>query len=161
MPSGHQADRDHESFDRELILFFTELRVVLPGVQILFAFMLSLPFYAKFDHATDVQRYIYFIGFAFCAAASALLIAPSVYHRIHWHLDVLDRPRILLGFNRLAIAGGVCLAVAMTSTIFLITDVLFGSVVALPITVVAVGAFSWLWFGFPVATRDRERRKHL
>lgn len=153
-----QEFQNHESFDRELTLFFTELRVALPGVQILFAFMLSVPFYAKFEQATAVQRCAYFIGFAFCAAASALLIAPSVYHRIHWHLHVQDRRRIMLEFNRLAIAGGICLAVAMTSTIFLITDVLFGSVAALPIALVAAAAFSWLWFGFPVARRKNERR---
>ncbi len=149
---------DDKEFERELTLFMTELRVELPGVQILFAFMLSLPFSDKFSNASALQRNVYFLGFACCAVASALLIAPSVYHRLHWRHEIGNRFEMLTSFNRFAVVGGGFLALAMTSTIFVIGDVLFGLVPALILAVLGLGMFSWLWFGFPAVRRAREIR---
>jgi hypothetical protein len=147
---------DDSEFDRELTLFMTELRVELPGVQILFAFMLSVPFSDKFNAASALQRNVYFFGFASCAVASALLIAPSVYHRLHWRHEVGKRHEMLASFNRFAVLGGVFLALAMTSTIFVIGDVLFGLIPALLLAIISAAMFSWLWFGFPALRRARE-----
>jgi len=150
--------KDDRDFERELTLFMTELRVELPGVQILFAFMLSLPFSDKFRIASALQRNVYFFGFACCAVASALLIAPSVYHRLHWRHEVSDRFEMLTSFNRFAVIGGGFLALAMSSTIFVIGNILFGHIAALVLGAVSLGMFSWLWFGFPAARRARELR---
>jgi len=150
--------KDDQEFERELTLFMTELRVELPGVQILFAFMLSLPFSDKFSIASALQRNVYFFGFACCAVASALLIAPSVYHRLHWRHEVSDRFEMLTSFNRFAVIGGGFLALAMSSTIFVIGNFLFGHIAALVLGAVSLGMFSWLWFGFPAFRRARELR---
>src|SRR5260370_22696268 len=121
-------DISHEQqyFERELTLFLNELRVALPGVQILFAFMLGLPFTFKWNATTTIQREVYFMGFLLCAAASALYIAPSVYHRLHWRAHVASEAQMLLSFNRMTVAGGICLAGAMTCTSFVGPAVLFG-----------------------------------
>jgi hypothetical protein len=150
--------KNDEDFERELTLFMTELRVELPGVQILFGFLLSLPFSDKFINAPTLQRNVYFFGFACAAVASALLIAPSVYHRLHWRHEVGDRFEMLASFNRFAVLGGGFLALAMTSTIFIIGNILFGRVVALVLASVSLAMFSWLWFGFPAVRRARELR---
>src|SRR5260370_27926154 len=131
----------------------TEFRVELPGVQILFGFMLSVPFSEKFNNATDLERNVYFLGFASCAIASALLIAPSVYHRVHWRHEVGRRDKMLASFNRFAVLGGVFLAIAMNSTIFVIGGRLFGLTAALILTIIGVAMFGWLWFGFPAVRR--------
>lgn len=149
---------DEFDFDRELTLFMTELRVMMPGVQILFAFMLSIPFSNKFDAASALQRHVYFVGFASCAVSSALLMAPSVYHRLHWRHQVGHRHEMLASFNRFAILGGALLALAMSCTIFVMGDILFGDVAAVVLSLISAAMFSWLWFGFPAVRRARERR---
>lgn len=149
---------DQFDFDRELTLFMTELRVMMPGVQILFAFMLGIPFSNKFDTVTALQRDVYFVGFASCAVSSALLMAPSVYHRLHWRHQVGHRHEMLASFNQFAILGGALLALAMTSTIFVMGSILFGEVAAVVLSLISAAMFSWLWFGFPVMRRARERR---
>src|SRR5260370_30780868 len=134
----------------------TEFRVELPGVQILFGFMLSVPFSEKFNNATDLERNVYFLGFASCAIASALLIAPSVYHRVHWRHEVGRRDKMLASFNRFAVIGGVFLAIAMNSTIFVIGGRLFGLTAAVIMTALRVPMFGWLWFWFPAVRRVRQ-----
>ncbi len=145
-------------FDRELTLFLNELRVALPGVQILFAFMLGLPFTFKWSATTAIQREVYFLGFLLCAAASALYIAPSVYHRLHWRAHVASEAQMLVSFNRMAIGGGICLAGAMTCTSFVVTDVLFGPVRATLVSVGLLTVFSWFWFGFPFFRHRVQKR---
>ncbi len=149
---------DDRQFERELTLFMTELRVELPGVQILFAFMLSMPFSERFSIATGLERNVYFFGFACCAVASALLIAPSVYHRVHWRHQVARRDEMLATFNRFAVVGSAFLALAMTSTVFVIGDALFGVLPGLVLSVITAAMFSWLWYGFPAVRRARELR---
>src|SRR6266508_4625216 len=115
--------RDKADLDRELIELLNELRVALPGVQVLFAFLLIVPFSNGWNNVTEVQRYVYFVAFLCAAAASAFLIAPSVIHRLRWREG--DKEHLLVTANRLAITGAVFLAAGMTATVFLITDVLF------------------------------------
>ncbi len=156
--NGEFPTTDQFDFDRELALFMTELRVMMPGVQILFAFMLSIPFSNKFDAASALQRFVYFVGFASCAVSSALLMAPAVYHRLHWRFQVGHRHQMLASFNRFAILGGALLALAMSSTIFVMGNILFGKVAAVVLSLISAAMFSWLWFGFPAVRRARERR---
>jgi len=73
-----------EQLDRELIELLNELRVALPGVQVLFAFLLGVPFTQRFGEVTDIQKDAYFLTFLCTAIATALLIAPSAYHRLNW-----------------------------------------------------------------------------
>src|SRR5213595_3851650 len=92
-----------ERADRELIELLNELRVALPGVQVLFAFLLAVPFANGWTRVTDLQRDVFFVAFLATAAASILLIAPSSYHRLRWREG--DKEHMLVTSNRLAIAG--------------------------------------------------------
>jgi amino acid transporter len=152
--------RDEDDLNRELIELLNELRVVLPGVQVLFAFLLVVPFTNGWDRVTDVQRYVYFVAFLCAALASAFLIAPSTYHRLRWREG--DREHMLVTANRLAIWGAVFLAAGITATVFLITDVLFGNAWAGVVAAAIGGTLVWLWFGLALVrdarVRDRARR---
>ena len=112
-----------ERLDRELIEFLNELRVALPGVQVLFAFLLGVPFTQRFGEVSDLQRDVYFLTFLCTAVATALLIAPSAHHRLEWRQG--DKEHLLVVSNRLAIAGTAILALAISGTVFVVTDLLF------------------------------------
>jgi hypothetical protein len=147
--------RSEHDLDRELIELLNELRVALPGVQVLFAFLLIVPFSNGWDTVTEVQRYVYFVAFLCAAVSSALLIAPSTYHRLRWREG--DKEHMLVTANRLAIWGAVFLAAGMTATVFLITDVLFDNAWAAVVAALVGGAFAWLWFGLALLRESRER----
>src|SRR6185503_19407484 len=111
-----------ERLDRELIEFLNELRVALPGVQVLFAFLLGVPFTQRFSQVSDLQKDVYFVTFLCAATATALLIAPSAYHRLEWRQG--DKEHLLVVSNRLAIAGTTFLALSISGTVFVVTDML-------------------------------------
>ncbi len=133
--------------DRELIELLNELRVALPGVQVLFAFLLVVPFTERFTSVTDFQKSIYFVSFLTTTIAAAFLIAPTSYHRLRWRTR--DKERMLVTSNRLTIAGTAFLALAMTSVVFFITDFLYGRWSAFA-TVAMTAAFAYLWYGLPL-----------
>ena len=125
-----------------------ELRIVLPGVQILFAFLLTVPFNQRFTQLDAAQRDVFFVTLLCTAAATALLIAPSAHHRLLWRQGVRER-RLRLG-NALTIAGLSFLVPAIVGVMFVITGLIFGSLVAAAVTVVMVVAFTGLWFVLPL-----------
>jgi uncharacterized protein DUF6328 len=148
------AEDQQERVNRELIELLNELRVALPGVQVLFAFLLVVPFSQRFSETTDFQRDVYFFSLLCSAAAAALLIAPSAYHRIHFRQR--SKEQILLTSNRLSIAGLGFLAVAMTGVVLLITDVLFGGIVTVLVTAGTAIFFGFLWYGLPLKRRGEQ-----
>jgi amino acid transporter len=133
--------------DRELIELLTELRVALPGVQVLFAFLLVVPFSQGFSDVTSTQKAVYFAAFVCTALATAFLIAPTSYHRLRWRAR--DKERMLITSNRMTIAGTVFLALAIACVVFFITDFLYPDLTAW-VTAAIVGALAWLWFGIPL-----------
>jgi uncharacterized membrane protein len=139
--------------DRELIELLNELRVALPGVQVLFAFLLTVPFAQRFAEVSDLQRGVYFGGLLATAVASVLFIAPTAYHRLRWRER--DKERLLETANTLAIAGTVFLAVAMAAVVFLIADVLYGGWQAAAASGGIAGLLAWFWFGLPLSRRVR------
>jgi Family of unknown function (DUF6328) len=145
--------------NRELIEFLNELRVVLPGVTVLFGFLLAVPFYVAFNTATTLQRNVYFVAFLSSAAASAFLITPSLYHRLHWRRDVHDKEAMMLTFNRLVLVGGLLLALSMTCAIFLVTDRLFDTAYAAGVGGASALLFSSLWFLLPLSRKQRDRNR--
>jgi hypothetical protein len=147
------SESKEEQLDRELIELLNELRVVLPGVQVLFAFLLGLPFTQRFGQVSDVQKDVYFLTFMCTAAATALLIAPSAYHRVEWRQG--DKEHLLVISNRLAIAGTVFLALAITGAVFVITDVLFESTSAALLAGGTAAFFGWFWYAMPLLRRAR------
>ena len=146
--------RSREDLNRELIELLNELRVALPGVQVLFAFLLAVPFANGWRRVTEFQRDVFFVAFLCTAAATALLIAPSAYHRLRWREH--DKERMLVTANRLTIAGMGMLALAISASVFLITDILFDLWEAVLVTTLVAAGFAWLWYGLPLwrAARD-------
>ncbi|HSL67951.1 MAG TPA: DUF6328 family protein [Actinomycetota bacterium] len=143
--------------DRELIELLNELRVMLPGVEVLFAFLLTLPFTSQFPEATAIQRGLYFTAFMSAAIAVVLLIGPTAYHRLRFR--EADKERMLQVANRLAISATVFLAVAVTSVVFMVTDVLFGSTAAAAAAGAVGGLVVWVWYGLPLVRRVQDGRK--
>jgi uncharacterized protein DUF6328 len=139
------AGRTPEDLDRELIELLNELRVALPGVQVLFAFLLAVPFSQRFERVTEFQKDMYFVTLLTTAASTILLIAPSAYHRLRWRQH--DKERLLRVSNGLAIAGTLFLAAAMTCAVLLITDVLFDRTSAVFAAVLTALGFAVFWYG--------------
>jgi heme O synthase-like polyprenyltransferase len=146
--------RSKEDLNRELIELLNELRVALPGVQVLFAFLLAVPFTNRFGRVTSFQRDVYFVALLSTLVGSVLLIAPSVYHRIRWRQQ--DKEHMLRTANRLAIAGTVFLALAMSASIMLVTDVLFSTTWAAVVAAISAGLFAWFWYGLPLVRELRD-----
>lgn len=142
------ADDDKgDRLDRELSELLQELRVALPGVQVLFAFLLTIPFAQRFTIISGAQKTAYFIAFLATATATALLIAPSAHHRIRWRRH--DKEHLLRTASRFTLAGLAFLTVAMAATVFVVTDVLYDTQFAVVITVVTGLLFVFLWFALP------------
>jgi hypothetical protein len=118
-------DRDeHERTERQMAELLQELRVALPGVQILFAFLLTVPFAQGFTRVTSFQRNLFF-GVLLCTAISTIcLIAPTATHRLRFHKS--DRRYVIESANTLMLAGLVFLALAIVGAVVLITDYMFG-----------------------------------
>ena len=149
--SGKEEDKERR--DRELIELLNELRVALPGVQVLFAFLLTVPFSQGYSDITSTQKVAYFAAFLCAAISTAFLIAPSAYHRIQFRMG--DKERMLRVSNWLALIGTAFLALAMVAVVFVITDIVVGG--TWPPVLAAVGAalFFGLWYGLPLYSRAR------
>ena len=151
----HTGEDPQERTARELIELLQELRIVIPGVQILFAFLLTVPFSQGFTKLTTVQQYVFFATLLCTAAATALLIAPSAHHRLLFRRGVREQ-RLQMG-NTLAILGLVFLVPAMVGVVYVITDLIFGVTTALIVTVVMALSFLLLWFILPLPYRGNDK----
>jgi hypothetical protein len=149
------AESEEERLDRELIELLNELRVALPGVQVLFAFLLTLPFTQRFHQSVHgVTEAMYLVALVSTAAASAFLIAPSAHHRLRWRAR--DKEHLLQTANRQAIVGTTLLALGIASSLYVVVSFLYGNDVGVPIAAAIAGLISWLWYGLPLLRRARE-----
>ena len=138
--------------DRRMIELLNELRVAMPGVQILFGFLLTVPFAQGFTKVTDFQRDVYFCTLLLAALTTACLIAPTAAHRLLFHQG--ERPWLIEHANRMLIAGLCFLGLALVGAVLLVTDYLFGGaivVVAPALTLLLIVA---LWFARPLLRRE-------
>jgi hypothetical protein len=142
------SEKSQDELNRELIELLNELRVTLPGVQVLFAFLLVAPFSQGFARINDLQKYGYLTALFFTALGSVFLIAPAPYHRIRFRDR--DKNALLKTANKLALAGTVCLAIGMSSALFVVTDFLFRSPVPALLTAVVAIAIVVLWYVLPL-----------
>ena len=143
---------------RQLIELLNELRVVIPGVQVLFAFLLAIPFSQRFGEVDDFQQTVYFATLLLTTVASVLFMAPSAYHRVLFHQH--DRRQIIEVSNRLAIAGLAVLSLAMTGAVLLVTDFLYASrVLVIATTGIVFLGFVVLWGVLPLVRRRNVRRR--
>ena len=151
-PTGGEGESHSERVNRELIELLNELRVALPGVQVLFAFLLAVPFATGFKDTTDFQRDLFFGTLVSTAIASALLIAPSAYHRINFRER--DKERMLLTSNALTLVGLFFLALSIVAAVALIADFIYGPAVPVLSAIGGVIMFAALWLVLPVLRRN-------
>jgi hypothetical protein len=152
----HTRETHKERVDRELLELLNELRVALPGVQILFAFLLIVPFQPTVQQATDFQRDVYFVTLLTVCAATGLLIAPAAQHRVLFRQH--DKEGLLHRSSRMAYAGLVVLAVAITTAVLLVTDVLFSRTQAWISAAAVAAALAWWWIVVPYWQRSHNRQ---
>jgi hypothetical protein len=151
---GEELDPDEspkQRLDRELIELLNEVRVALPGAQVLFAFLLVLPFQDRFSDLTGLQKDLYAGALMTSAAAIALLIAPSSYHRLNFRRPMKER--MIRWANGLLIGGMALAAVGITLAVALVIDLAMGDVAAMLLAGGTAVWFGWFWFLVPLLRR--------
>jgi hypothetical protein len=143
-----------ERVDRELIELLNGLRVILPGVQVLLAFLLTVPFSSGYPRATSTERFLFFTTVLVTVCAIAALTMPAAYHRIRFREG--DKERMLLISNTFAVAGLGLLAVATSLVVLLVTDVLYGMALAVPVAFVVLLLLGGAWFAIPLWVKFRD-----
>jgi O-antigen/teichoic acid export membrane protein len=141
-------DEHQDRRDQELNELLQELRVALPGVQVLFAFLLTVPFTNRFDKTSQFERGVYLATLLLAAAASALLIAPSAQHRLLFRRRL--EARMLMTSNRLVLVGLACLALSIIGAVLLVTHVLFGLLAGALASLAAGLLIAWAWYALPL-----------
>jgi hypothetical protein len=149
---NHDDESRRERVNRELIELLNELRVALPGVQVLFAFLLAVPFSNGWSKVTTFQKDVFFATLIATSISTACFIVPTAYHRLNFRQR--EKERILLNSNKFAIAGIMFLAISMVLVIVLIADVLYSDAAAVVAGVFALVLFFGLWGALPLALRD-------
>lgn len=152
-------ESEEERLDRNLGELLQELRVALPGVQVLFAFLLAVPFQQNFTKITGFQKGAYFGTLIFTAISAVMLISPSAYHRLTFRYQ--QKRKLVFYSNRFAIIGLFFLSLAMTGAIMLITNVLFGAAATIAATAVSILTFGFFWFALPLQRRLRLKAEGL
>ena len=155
---SERVESEEERLNRQLDQLLNELRVAMPGVQVLFAFLLAVPFQQRFGSVTDFQKTVYFVTLLAAAAASALFIAPTAFHRLMFQAH--DKPHLIAVSSKLAVAGLACLAVAMNGAVLLVTDVLFEATTAKVTVAITATLYIGLWFGLGLVRRLGSERSH-
>lgn len=150
---------EKERLNRKLTELLNELRVALPGVQVLFAFLLILPFNSGFERASDLERAIYAVSLCAAAVASALFIAATAYHRHRFaRLEketIQDKTEMIAAQDHFAVGGLFFLSIAMGGSVFVVFDVLFGVATAAGLALGLVVVFAWFWYALPLSRRAR------
>jgi membrane-bound acyltransferase YfiQ involved in biofilm formation len=153
---ANEPDRtkdEQERLNRQMTELLNELRVAMPGVQVLFAFLLAVPFQQRFQQVDAFQRDVYFATLLAAMVATAFLIAPSAYHRIAFQMH--DKPRIIRVGTVQFVCGLVALALAMNGAVLLVTDFIFDRTTVIVTLVITGSLFAWLWFGVGLWRRLR------
>ncbi|MGK2933466.1 MAG: DUF6328 family protein [Solirubrobacterales bacterium] len=150
-PGSPRDETDGERLDRNLGELLQELRIALPGVQVLFAFLLAVPFQRRFDEVTDFQKSLFFATLLLTALSTILFIAPTAFHRFTFRRQQKER-LVRLG-NKLTIAGVAALGLAMTGAVALITDFLYSSTATIITTALVLLMFVSFWILLPLHGR--------
>jgi uncharacterized membrane protein YcjF (UPF0283 family) len=149
-----EAKRTKEELDQEWSELVEEHRLAMPGTQVLFAFLLILPFQQRFRELSDQQTYVYYSALLCAAVAIVLLIVPTAAHRILWRRG--DKESLLRWSTTTAITATAFLAGGMTASVYLITDFVFGEPVTAVASAILGGLFITFWYGLPLLQRLRD-----
>ena len=141
-----------ERTDRQLLELLNELRVALPGAQFLFAFLLAVPFAARFGDVSRGLQIVFYVCLLSTLVATILLMAPAVYHRIRWQQG--DKTDVIRVAHRMFLTGMAALSVAMTTAVWFVSAFLFGTAEALVAATVSVVLLGLTWFALPFRRRS-------
>jgi O-antigen/teichoic acid export membrane protein len=150
-----ESQPDDERLNRNLEQILQELRVVVPGVQVLFAFLLAVPFSSRFADVDGFERDVYFADLLLSAFAVVLLMAPSMHHRILFRRE--QKAYLVAVANVMMIAGMTALAMAISLSLYLVAHFLFGSTAAWIAGGLSAGTFALVWYALPVERRITNR----
>ena len=145
----HEGEEAREIRDRQIAEMLQELRVAITGGQILFGFLLTVPFAQRWSETDDLQRALFLTTLLAIASATGCFIAPTAAHRLRFHQR--DRSFLVSYANVAAIAGLVCLLVAMVSAVLLVTDFVFARTTAVIATAAIALVLTTLWFAVPLS----------
>ncbi|MHB8531592.1 MAG: DUF6328 family protein [Solirubrobacteraceae bacterium] len=154
---SHRRETGPERLDRNLEEMQGELRVIVTGVQVLFAFLLIVPFDTGFQHVHAFERTVYFVTLILAALAAACTLAPSAQHRILFRHD--DKRHLVFASNRIVLAGLAFLSLSMCGALLLVAAKLFGVTAGLFTLAGSAIPFATLWFAMPLARRARLPRR--
>lgn len=151
----HIGDDEVDDIFRALL---EGLRTTLPGVQVLFAFLLILPFRSEFAELSGAERIVFYVAFAASAVSSVLLIAPSVHQRVRAPISGVRRRtrRHVLVAVRMAIVGTATAATAVVAVSYLVSSLVFGTVAAAGAALVVAAITVWSWFVVPLVDFARD-----
>jgi cation transport ATPase len=149
--TANDNETEAERLDRELVELVQELRVLLPGVQVLLAFLLTVPFSVGFRDVTGPERALYFAALAATTVSAVLLIAPSARHRARFRDR--DKEALVVSSNRLALLSTAFLAAAMIAVVILVGAYLYDWVVGVVGGVATLALIAWFWYGWSMSRR--------
>jgi Family of unknown function (DUF6328) len=139
---------EHDRSERQLAELLQELRVALPGVQFLFAFLLTVPFANRFAEVTSFQKTAYFVALLTTAASAVFMIAPTATHRLRFHQR--DRVFIIESASRYLVIALALLGVGIVAALVCLTDFLYGGLATLIWPGLIAIVLLFLWFGRPL-----------
>jgi putative flippase GtrA len=153
-----RQETEEERQDRNLLELLQELRVAGIGIQVLFGFLLSLPFSNRFAHLDAAQRHLYVVTLVLAALATGLLTAPVAYHRLVFRQH--KKARLLRVSNGMALAGLAVVGLAISSAVLLVTGVVLQGVAGPMVSALVAGMFAVLWFVVPLVSSRSDERAH-
>src|SRR3954449_5881960 len=154
-----EDEDEHSKRNRQLEQLLQETRVIMPGVQVLFAFLLAVVFQQRFQKTTDFQRDVFLATILGATASTVCFIAPAAWHRLLFQQK--DKRHIIKVANRFVISGLVLLALSMTFALVLVCDVAFSGTTAALVPALSFSIFGWFWFLAPLMLRRRDRIEHV
>ncbi len=151
MTDPADEETEKERVEREYCELLDEIRIALPGGEVMLGFLLTAPFSDRFSNLTEAQKLIYLVSLLCVAAATALLLAPTAYHRIRFRAG--DKPWITRRGNALVIAAMIAMVPGIAGTMFVVTDVIFSRVAAALVSGGTAAFLVGLWFAVPLLRR--------
>ncbi len=151
---GKDTQRGDGSVDDQFRALMEGLRTTIPGVMVLFAFLLTMPLQSPFGDLSSINKTAYYIAFISSALSAVLLIAPSVHQRVRAPISGIRRrhTKHVMAATRLAIAGTVTFAVAITASVYLVTSLVLSDMIASVVAATIAAAAAWSWFYMPLVT---------
>lgn len=158
LKSGDEAPRprDQEEIDDQFRALMEGLRTTIPGVMVLFSFLLILPLQAPFNDLGEVDKAVFYLAFGSAALASVLLISPSVHQRVRAPISGIKRRTWshVMYATKMAIVGTVAFLVAISAVVYLVSSLVFNEPVAVIATVMFATIAGWAWFYVPLIKFD-------